>query len=134
MLGVQWGRKMQRPARSSTEAEIVGMDEGGRRALWLRQVAMAMGIEGSETIEIFEDNAQASGFANDTKVPKRVKYMNVKYHAVRDDVFYGDIAVTPIATADNIADVMTKPLGRVKFERFRRLMGVVPCLLGARKM
>jgi hypothetical protein len=127
-----WSRKETRTSRSSTDAEIVGLDEGARRALWFRQLGMDIGVNGAETIEIFEDNSQAEGFAMDTKVPKRTKYMNVRFHAVRDDVKFGDIKVSPVATADNIADAMTKPLGRVKFERFRERMGVVPCTLNAR--
>jgi hypothetical protein len=129
-----WSRKQGRSVRSSTESEIVALDEGARRALWLRQIAMAMDIKGGETIEVFEDNAQASGFANDTKVPKRTRYMNIRYHAVRDDVKFGEIKVTEIASTLNMSDALTKPLRRILFERFRRLMGVVPCRLHARKM
>lgn len=129
-----WSRKQGRSARSSTDSEIIALDEGARRALWLRQMAMAMGIEGGETLEVFEDNAQASGFANDTKVPKRTRYMRIRLHAVRDDVKFGDIKVSEVASKDNMADALTKPLGRVLFQRFRRLMGVVPCKLHARKM
>ena len=127
-----WSRKQGRTTRSSTDSEIVALDEGARRALWLRQIGMALGIDGAETIEIFEDNAQAVGFAEDTKVAKRTKYIDIKYHAVRDDVKYGDVKVTRVATGDNISDAMTKALGRTKFERFRKLMGVVPCKLNGR--
>ena len=91
-----------------------------------------MGIDGAETIEIFEDNAQAVGFANDTRLAKRTKYIDIKYHAVRDDVVMGDLKVTPIATGDNLSDAFTKALGRIKFVKFRELMGVVPCRLNGR--
>jgi hypothetical protein len=129
-----WSRKQGRTARSSTDSEIIALDEGARRALWLRQMAMAMGIEGGETIEVLEDNAQAEGFANDTKVPKRTRYMRIRLHAVRDDVKFGDIKVSKVASRDNMSDALTKPLQRVLFCRFRDLMGVVPCKLHARQM
>ena len=127
-----WSRKQGRTTRSSTDSEITALDEGARRALWLRQIGMAMGIDGAETIEIFEDNAQAVGFANDTRLAKRTKYIDIKYHAVRDDVRLGDLKITPVATGDNLSDAMTKALGRIKFTKFRELMGVVPCRLNAR--
>lgn len=128
-----WSQKHGRTCRSSTDSEIIGLDEGARRALWFRQIAMDMGIEGGETIEIFEDNAQAEGFANDTKVPKRTKYVNRRYHATRDDVKFGDIKVSKIASKFNIADIFTKPLPPTLFRRFRELLGVVPCKLNARE-
>lgn len=129
-----WSRKQERSSRSSTDSEIIALDEGSRRALWLRQMAMAMGIEGGETIEVFEDNAQAEGFANDTKVPKRTRYMSIRLHAVRDDVRFGDVKVSKVPSKDNLADAFTKPLGPTLFCKFRRLMGVVPCVLHARQM
>ena len=52
-----WSRKQNRTTRSSSDAEITALDEGARRALWIRQLGMALGIKGSETIEVFEDNA-----------------------------------------------------------------------------
>ena len=72
------------------------------------------------------------GFAGDTKVLKRTKYIDIKQHAVRDDVKFGDLKISKVATGDNLADLMTKALGKIKFARFRQLMGVVPCKLNAR--
>jgi hypothetical protein len=115
-----------------SQAGPVALDEGARRALWLRQIGMAMGIDGAESIEIFEDNAQAVGFANSTRLAKRTKYIDIKYHAVRDDVRLGELVVSKVDTGDNLSDAMTKALGRTKFEKFRELMGVVICKLNAR--
>jgi hypothetical protein len=129
-----WSRKQGRTARSSTDSEIIAMDEGARRALWLRQIGMNLGVEGAETIEIFEDNAQAKGFANDSRVPKRTKYINIKYHATRDDVRYGDVKVSTVPTSENISDAMTKALGKTKFLKFRKRMGVVECRLHGRDL
>jgi hypothetical protein len=129
-----WSRKQGRTARSSTDSEIIALDEGARRALWLRQMAMAMGVEGGETIEVFEDNAQAEGFANDTKVPKRTRYLRTRLHAVRDDVKFKDIKVSGVASKDNMSDAFTKPLPKALFCRFRELMGVVPCRLHERQL
>jgi hypothetical protein len=127
-----WSKKQGRTARSSTDSEIIALDEGARRTLHMRPVAMAMGIEGAESIEIFEDNAQAEGFANDSKLAKRTKYIDIKFHAVRDDVKFGDLRVTKVGTDDNISDAMTKSLDVTKFRKFRSLMGVLPLTLNIR--
>ena len=46
------------------------------------------------------------------------------YYAVRDDIIDGRIDLIPVASTDNIADIFTKPLKRVLFEKFRMAMGV----------
>lgn len=128
-----WSRKQGRVTRSSTDSEITALDEGARRALWLRQIGMELGIDGAETLEIFEDNAQAVLFSDSDRLPKRTKYINVRLHAVRDDR-YKEIKMSKIATNDNFSDAMTKNLGRVKFQQFRERMGVVECQLHGRKL
>lgn len=52
--------------------------------------------------------------------------MDVKYHAVKYDIRHEYVVLETVASEDNVADAFTKPLGRVKFERFRTMMGVVP--------
>jgi hypothetical protein len=53
---------------------------------------------------------------------KATKWINVRYHFVRHAVRQGIIALHLIPSADNIADALTKPLGRELFEKMRRQM------------
>ncbi|KAJ0394166.1 hypothetical protein ATCC90586_002222 [Pythium insidiosum] len=52
------------------------------------------------------------------------KHIDNKYHFVRLLQVDGRIVVSHVGTNDMIADIMTKGLARVKFERFRDLLGV----------
>ena len=45
---------------------------------------------------------------------------------VRDRVEKGAMELQYIATDEQVADVLTKPLSKVKFEYFRDKLGVVP--------
>ena len=46
------------------------------------------------------------------------------HHFTRERVVSNELLVIHCPTDEMVADVMTKGLGRVKFERFRELMGV----------
>ena len=53
------------------------------------------------------------------------KHIKIKYHYTRDMVQRGAMKLQYVATDDQIADVLTKPLARVKFEYFRENLGVL---------
>ena len=51
-------------------------------------------------------------------------YLMGKYHYIMDMVQRGVVNLQYVATEEQIADVLTKPLARVKFEYFREKLGV----------
>ena len=53
---------------------------------------------------------------------KRIK---IKYHYIRDMVQRRAVKLQYVATDEQIADVLTKPLARMKFEYFRKKLGVL---------
>ena len=111
-------------ARSTAEAELAALDITARDALWYRKLLQALRSTSDDTIPIFEDNAAASAIANGSKWSAKTKHVATRFFAVRDDVLENRIKVLPVDTSDNVADFFTKPLARVKFERFREAMGV----------
>ena len=52
------------------------------------------------------------------------KHIEIRYHFIRDMVQKGAVELQYIPTDDQTADVLTKPLPRVKFEYFRGRLGV----------
>ena len=52
-------------------------------------------------------------------------HIEIKYHYIRDTVQRGAVKLQYIATDDQIADVLMKPLARVKFEYFMEKLGVL---------
>ena len=55
----------------------------------------------------------------------RSKHIEIKYHYIRDMVQRGAVKLLYVATEEQIADVLTKPLARLKFEYFRERLGVL---------
>jgi hypothetical protein len=53
------------------------------------------------------------------------KHIEIMYHYIRDIMQRGAIKLQYVAMDDLVADVLTKPLSRVKFEYFRDKLGVV---------
>jgi hypothetical protein len=71
---------------------------------------------------VFEDNSGALEMAKVAKHRPRTKHINVKYHHFRSYVEAGVITVHKVDTDDQVADTLTKPLMREKFERHRRTL------------
>ena len=50
---------------------------------------------------------------------------DIKYHYIKDMVQRGAVKLQYVTTDEHIADVLTKPLAKVKFEYFREKLGVL---------
>lgn len=66
---------------------------------------------------LWEDNLQTITWAKDPKHHGRNKHIDVKLHHLRDRVRNGDVDVQYVSTEKQLADIMTKPLGRIVFSR-----------------
>ena len=47
------------------------------------------------------------------------KHIDIKFHYIRDMVQRGEVKLQNVATKEQIVDVLTKPLARLKFDYFR---------------
>ena len=55
----------------------------------------------------------------------KLKHIDIKYHYIRDMVQSEAVNLQYVATDEQIADVLTNPLARVKFEYFSETLGVL---------
>ena len=55
----------------------------------------------------------------------RSKHIEVKYHYIKDMVQRGVVKLQYVVMDEQIADVLMNPLARVKFEYFRKKLGVL---------
>ena len=53
------------------------------------------------------------------------KHIDIKYHYIRDLVQRGEVKLQYPAMDKQIADVLTNPLSKVKFEYFTENLGVL---------
>jgi hypothetical protein len=116
-------------ALSTCESELNALVEAVREALWLRQLFAEVFFSGEEQqvgpLNIFEDNQAALLIAKDHRFFERVKHVAIRYFFMREQVAAERVAISYCPTAEMIADMGTKPLGRVIFQRLRALMGLI---------
>jgi hypothetical protein len=55
----------------------------------------------------------------------RTKYIEVRYHFLRDNVEKGNIDLIHVPTEKQLADILTKPLDQATFAHLRGELGVV---------
>ena len=79
----------------------------------------SMGVKVRRPCVVYEDNTAAQKIANNVTAIKRTKHIDVRHHFLREHVEQGTIKLVHVATKDQLADVMTKVLGKVTFLRFR---------------
>ena len=120
--------KQKLNTRSSTESEVVGVDDFMPLILWTKNFLDAQGYSIKHNI-IFQDNKSAILLEANGKASsgKRTKHINIRYFFVTDRIQKGDVEVEWCPTADMTGDFFTKPLQGALFKKFRDLiMGVVP--------
>lgn len=53
------------------------------------------------------------------------KHINIRYHFIWNMIQQGAIRLQHIRTNEQVVDILTKPLGKVKFLTFQERLGVV---------
>ena len=120
---MSWGSKRQQLVTfSSTEAEYAAAAEAGKEALHLRSLLSSMGLACRESTTIFEDNKSAIKLSEGPGSHCRTKHIAVRWHAIWDWVSSGEMFLKYIPTGEQHADILTKPLARVKFQELRSLL------------
>ena len=82
-----------------------------------------LGIELSP-IPLFGDNQGSIFLASDPVQEKCIKHIDLRYHFIRDMVQKKQVKLFFIEGASNPADLFTKNLGRIKFQKFREQLGL----------
>ena len=121
-------RRQRVTAFATAEAEWVACGEAVREALWIRNLRRELGYnDGKTPVHLFTDNQAALALTQNPVSHARTKQIDVVGHAIRDHVREGHVDFAYVPTAENTADILTKPLGPQQFEPKRDMLGVRPC-------
>jgi hypothetical protein len=112
-------------ARSSTEAELIGIDDVIAKVLWVKRFIEAQGHQVATNI-IYRDNQSSMKLENNGKLSsgKRTRHFEIKYFYITDLISRNEVTIKFCPTDVMLGDYMTKPIVGVKFAKFRKqLMG-----------
>jgi len=106
--------------KSSTEAELVAIDDSMGQVLWTRHFLAAQG-EHVPTTTIYQDNKSTILLAENgrTSSSKRTKHLDVRYFFVTDKIKKGEVKIAYCPTQEMLGDFFTKPLQGTQFARMR---------------
>ena len=113
-------RKQKLNTKSSTEAELVGVDDVSMLVNWTQLFMAEQGYYIEKNI-IYQDNKSAILLEKNGKASsgQRTRAINIRYFWVTDQIERGNMTVEYCPTDDMAGDFMTKPLQGSKFNRWR---------------
>jgi hypothetical protein len=119
-----WGTKIQRVvALSTAEAEYISGSTACQETTWVRNLHHEITKQRSVP-HLMIDNQAAIAMSKNNIQHARAKHIDIRYHYIRDLVMNNEITIEYCASNEMIADIMTKPLGRILFEKFREKLRV----------
>jgi hypothetical protein len=107
--------KQQVVVMSSCEAEYIAASTASTQALWLARLLGDLLGRNTKAVELRVDSQSALALAKNPVFHERSKHIRLRYHFIRDCLAEGGIKARYINTKDQLADLLTKPLGKIKF-------------------
>jgi hypothetical protein len=102
-----WGSKLQPAvALSLVEAEYMALSTSSKEVAFLRHSMITLGEPMKGPTPMFEDNKEADSLATNKMTAFKCKYIDIRYHFVRDLVAAKVISIVWIKSAEMIADMM----------------------------
>ena len=124
---VTWkSNKQATVADSTTEAEYIAASEAAKEGVWIKNFVQELGVVPScaQPIVVFCDNNGAIAQAKEPRSHQRSKHIQRRYHLIRDIIDRGDVKMERVASAENVADPLTKALPLSVFISHRERMGL----------
>eukprot|EP00253_Pinus_taeda_P003302 PITA_03302 len=118
-------RKQRSVALSSSEAEYMAASTASCEAIWLRKLLVNLFRRNMEATRIMCDNQSCIKLSENPMFHDRSKHIDIRCHFVRDCVQQGAVQLSYTPTGEQVADILTKALGKSKFDYFREKMGMV---------
>ena len=102
----------------------MALSEACSEVAWLTSLQKEIGYGTGTPTPLVSDNQGGIFLAINPAHDRRLKHVDIRYHFIREFVESKRVSIVYISTEDMITDIFTKPLGRVKFEKFRKQLGL----------
>ncbi|KAH9647867.1 retrovirus-related pol polyprotein from transposon RE1 [Citrus sinensis] len=131
---ISWSSKKQSVVtKSSAESEYRALAAAVSEITWLKSLFLEIDLCCVEKPVIWCDNVSAKELAYNPVFHSRTKHIEINPHFIRDKVLAGDLKILYVPSAEQIADIMTKPLNSTQFIYLRKKFNVHLCPLSLRE-
>lgn len=122
---INWcSKKQEIIAQSTAEAEFIAATAAANQAIWLRKILQDLCLKQQESTQIFVDNQAAISISSNPTFHGKTKHFKIKFYFLREIQKEGEVSLIYCRSEDQIADVFTKALPRIRFEELKVKMGV----------
>jgi hypothetical protein len=113
--------KRKKNSCSSTEAELVSVDDVVSKVLWTKRFMEEQGWKVHQNV-IRRDNMSSMKLEENGKSSsgKRTRHFDIKYFYITDLIERNEVTIEYCPTADMVADYLSKPITGAKFHQFRK--------------
>ena len=111
-------------ALSSCDAEYIAATSATCQGVWLNRLITELKGVAERPMKLLVDNQSAIILSKNPVHHNRTKHIDTRYHFIRKCVEEKRIEVVYVKTEDQLADVLTKSLGRLKFLEMRGCLGI----------
>ena len=123
MILMSTSRTQPVPALSSAEAEIIAANDAGKEGIFLQNV-LREATRKEVQIELYCDASAAICFAKRQGLG-RVRHLQLRFLWLQDQVKEKRLEIVKVSSAENRADILTKPFASgVQFFQLRWQLGV----------
>lgn len=107
-----WGSQYQPTVTlSTTEAKYMALTCSAWQIIWMHAAMSEVGFPQPKPACLIGDNAGSISLTKNTKKNLCIKHINIRHHYIHECVEDSDITIEYVPTANNLADLFTKPLG-----------------------
>jgi hypothetical protein len=123
---VTWASQKQKViALSTCEAEYIAAATATCQGVWLSRLLGELIGKPPAMVRLYVDNMSTIELSKNPVHHERSKHIDIRYHFIRECIEDGMVDVEHVCTNGQLADVLTKALGRVKFLEMRLKLGVM---------
>ena len=117
---ISWNSKKQSStSRSSCESEYRALAQCACEAIWIRRLLKELRFLDDKPTQLYCDNQSSIKLSYNPVFHEKSKHFEIDYHFTRQKVENNTIKVEFVPSQEQPADILTKSLGRIKFENCR---------------